>query len=237
MSRILCPLFFALALASQVFAQATVSVDESMGRNADKSLLASLALTALLPGTGQLYLGREDYLQAYLWTDAGAWMVLAASYFWGEQQLASARDYAIRYGNAASSVPKDLNFLETMGDYRSRGGPLYQNSKPDNDEDYNQARIRAGEDPNSSYPAAWTWDWGSSDSPESSAHLDAYNKMLRNHRISKIVFQVSIGALALNRVVSLLDVFHLYRTTSVQIAPILGPSGGAGAALMVQKSW
>jgi hypothetical protein len=124
-----------------------------------------------------------------------------------------------------------------MGDYRSRGGPLYQNSKPDNNEDYNQALIRAGEDPNSSYPADWTWDWGSSDNPETTARLKTYNQMLRNYRISKIVFQVSIGALALNRVVSLLDVFHLYRATSVQIAPLVGPSGGAGAALMVRRSW
>ena len=37
---------------------------------------------------------------------------------------------------------------------------------------------------------------------------------MRNYRISRIVFQVSVGALVLNRVVSMLDAMRIYRKTS-----------------------
>jgi hypothetical protein len=58
------------------------------------------------------------------------------------------------------------------------------------------------------------WDWGSSDNPETTEHIDEYKSRLRHYRVSRIVFQVSVGALLLNRVVSMLNTIRIYRATS-----------------------
>ena len=78
------------------------------------------------------------------------------------------------------------------------------------------------------------WDWGSSDNPESSKHIDEFKSRMRHFRVSRIVFQVSVGALILNRVVSMLDAVRIYRATSsksfsnrVQFAPEFYEDGGA----------
>ena len=82
------------------------------------------------------------------------------------------------------------------------------------DEDYNQAMIRAGKDVNSELDESIQWDWGSSDNPETTEHIDEFKSRLRHYRVSRIIFQVSVGALVLNRVVSMLDAMRIYRATS-----------------------
>ena len=68
------------------------------------------------------------------------------------------------------------------------------------------------------FDEAHTWNWGSSDNPETSRRMSHYRDILRNYRISRIAFQVSIGALILNRVISVLDVMRIYRSTSSSLA-------------------
>ena len=58
------------------------------------------------------------------------------------------------------------------------------------------------------------WDWGSSDNPETTEHIDEFKSRMRHYRLSRIVFQVSVGALLLNRVVSMLNTIRVYRATS-----------------------
>ena len=48
--------------------------------------------------------------------------------------------------------------------------------------------------------------------------MSHYRDILKNYRISRIAFQVSIGALILNRVISVLDVMRIYRSTSSDLA-------------------
>jgi hypothetical protein len=161
--------------------------------------------------------------------DAALWIAAGSMYYYSERELENARGYAVKYAGA-EGAPKNLAFLSLVGEYRSRGGSLYQNSSPGIHEDYNQAMLRAGLDPESEYPyaAPYIWDWGSSDNPETTARLDEYNKMLRRHRIGKIAFQVSIGAMALNRVLAILDAIIIYRQTaaslsSLHITPVATP--------------
>jgi len=220
-----------LVLGAQIaFSQTVISVDENLSRNRDKSLVLAMAASAVLPGAGHFYLGNKSRAYAFFWVDAALWVSASATWFYGDNQLASARGYAVKYAGA-EGAPKDLDFLSLVGNYRSRGGSLYQNSNPGNDEDYNQAMIRAGLDIEAEYPykPGYIWDWGSSDNPETTERMKNYNEMLRRHRIAKIAFQVSIGAMALNRVLAILDAMRLYRQTSanfssLQITPFATPS-------------
>jgi len=224
--RILLILVIGVQIA---FSQTVISVDENLSRNKDKNLALAIAASAVLPGAGHFYLGNNSKALSFFWIDAALWISASTTWFYGEDQLTSARGYAVKYAGA-EGAPKDLNFLTVMGNYRSRGGSLYQNSNPNNDEDYNQAMLRAGKEIDSEYPYeyGYIWDWGSSDNPETTKRMKNYNEMLRRHRIAKIAFQVSIGAMALNRVLAILDAMRLYRQTSanfshLQITPIATP--------------
>jgi len=220
---------FLLIAAVSAYSQTVVSVGEDLSSNRDKSLLFSIASSAVLPGAGHYYLGSKSRAAAFFWVDASLWLATGITYFYADNQLENARGYAVRYAGA-EGAPKDLAFLTVVGDYRSRGGSLYQNSSPDNNEDYNQMMIRAGLPIDAEYPYVYgyIWDWGSSDNPENTARMEKYREMLRRHRIAKIAFQVSLGAMALNRVLAIFDAVRIYRKTSanfshLNITPIATP--------------
>ncbi|MCL1956527.1 MAG: hypothetical protein FWF63_04325 [Fibromonadales bacterium] len=223
-------IFFILLIGVQIaFSQTVISVDENLSRNRDKNLALAMGASAVLPGAGHFYLGNNSRALAFFWIDAALWFSAGTTWFYGDDQLKSARGYAVKYAGAAGA-PKDLTFLTIVGNYRSRGGSLYQNSNPSNDEDYNQAMLRAGREIDSEYPyePGYIWDWGSSDNPETTERMKTYNEMLKRHRIAKIAFQVSIGAMALNRVLAILDAMRLYKQTSanfshLHITPLATP--------------
>lgn len=202
-----------LLVAVSAFSQVVITVDENVSKNQDKSLWLALGASALLPGMGELYLDERSLVKPFVWTDAALWLTAIGSYFIGERYITSAHGYAVRHAGLTTDS-KDVSLLNTVGDYRSRGGVAGQNSSPDMDEDYNQAMIRAGKAVDDEYSESIQWDWGSSDNPESTEHIDEFKSRLRHFRVSRIVFQVSVGALVLNRVVSILDVMRVYRATS-----------------------
>lgn len=211
--KLILALLFAVATA---YSQVVVSVDENVSKNSDKNWLIALGSSALLPGMGEHYLGEQKFVRPFVWTDVGLWVTAFGSYFIGERYLTSAHSYAVRHAGLTSGSKKE-SLLNTVGDYRSRGGVDGQNSSPDMDEDYNQAMLRAGktmDEINKGLSEDIQWDWGSSDNPESTEHMDEYKSRLRHYRVSRIVFQASVGALVLNRVVSMLNTVRVYRATS-----------------------
>lgn len=209
-------ILLALLLASvTAFSQVVISVDESVSKNSDKNVFLAVGASALIPGMGELYLGERDLVRPFMWTDAALWLTAVGSYIVGERYISSAHSYAVKHAGLKTSK-RSVDFLNTVGDYRSRGGVAGQNSSPDMDEDYNQSMIRAGKPVDDEYPntEAYQWDWGSSDNPETTEHMDAFNDRMRHYRVSRIVFQASVGALVLNRVISMLDAVRVYRATS-----------------------
>lgn len=206
-------LFILLFAAVTAFSQVVISVDNNVSKNSDKSWGIALGASALLPGMGELYLGEQEMVRPFVWTDVGLWVTAIGSYFIGERYVSSAHNYAVRHAGLTSDS-KNVSMLNTVGDYRSRAGVEGQNSSPDMDEDYNQAMIRAGKKIDEELDASIMWDWGSSDNPETSEHIDEYKSRLRHYRVSRIIFQASVGALVLNRVVSMLNSIRVYRATS-----------------------
>lgn len=207
-------LFLIVLLAATFgFSQIVISVDENVSRNHDKNLFLGLGASALLPGMGELYLGEQKMVRPFVWVDAALWITTIGSYVIGNRYISFAHDYAVRHAGLNTNSKK-VSLLNTVGDYRSRGGVAGQNSSPDMNEDYNQAMIRSGKKIDEEFDSSIQWDWGSSDNPESTEHMEEYKDRLSHYRISRIVFQASIGALVLNRVISVLDVMRIYRATS-----------------------
>jgi hypothetical protein len=212
-------LIIMIIMVQTIYSQTVISVDENLSRNKDKSMILSVAASIALPGAGHFYLGEKSRAAAFFWVDAALWVSAGTTWLYSDSQLENARGYAVKYAGA-EGAPKDLSFLSVVGNYRSRGGSLYQNSNPDNNEDYNQAMIRAGLAIDYEYPYeyGYIWDWGSSDNPETTARMKEYNEMLKRHRIAKIAFQISLGAMALNRVLAALDAMRIYKQTSANFS-------------------
>ncbi len=205
----------AILLASvAAFSQIVVSVDESVYKNSDKNVFLAVGASALLPGMGELYLNEKDLVRPFVWTDLALWVAAIGSYVVGDRYVASAQNYAVRH--AGFNGNKNVSLLNTVGSYRGRSGVFGQNSSPDMNEDYDQAMIRSGKKVDEEFSSEIQWDWGSSDNPESTKHIDEFKSRMRHYRVSRIVFQVSVGALILNRVISILDAVRIYRATSTK---------------------
>ncbi len=226
-------IILAILLASvAAFSQIVVSVDQNVYKNSDKNLFLAVGASALLPGMGELYLGEQKLVRPFVWTDLALWVTAIGSYVVGDRYVTSAQNYAVRH--AGFNGGKNVSLLNTVGSYRSRSGVFGQNSSPDMNEDYNQAMIRSGKNIDKEFAKDIQWDWGSSDNPESTEHIEEFKSRMRHFRVSRIVFQVSVGALILNRVVSMLDAVRIYRATSsksfssrVQFEPEFYQDGGA----------
>lgn len=232
-------LLFIFLLPVLLSAQTVVSVDSDITRNSGKSMPLALGASALLPGMGELYLGESSYTRPFVWVDASLWMTTIVSYIVGERYITSAHNYASRYAGLNTSSKK-MSLLNAVGDYRSRSGVKGQNSSPDDSENYNQAMLRAGKAIDSEFKASIDWDWGSSDNPETTNRKEHYKDLLGNYRISRMVFQIAVGALVVNRIASVLNTMRIYRATSssgfssLDVSPRIGLEGERGIDFSVR---
>ena len=58
-----------LLAAVSAFSQTVISVDENVSKNSDKSWLLAMGASAVLPGMGERYLGEQQFVRPFVWTD------------------------------------------------------------------------------------------------------------------------------------------------------------------------
>jgi hypothetical protein len=208
----------------------TIEVDPGQSRNKDKSLPLAMLFSATLPGSGEFYLNEKGNAKAFLLTEAGFWASLYVAFVVRESYLSSARNYASEHAGIDASS-KSPAFLETMATFRA-----YQ-EKQHRQDSYELAQILSGKrDGNYDIKAeeANYWDFGSSVNPENTANWRTFQQTLRYYRASKVAISFAIGALALNRLVSLANTLRVYKGTSakglgrIEIIPEIG-SDNTGA--------
>ena len=169
-----------LLAAASAFSQVVISVDQNVSKNSDKSWLLAMGSSALLPGMGERYLGEQQFVRPFVWTDIALWFTAIGSYVIGERYILSAHNYAVRHAGL-NSDSKSVSMLNSVGDYRSRSGVAGQNSSPDMDEDYNQAMIRSDKKVDEEFSNDIQWDWGSSDNPESTEHIEEFKSRIQKY--------------------------------------------------------
>lgn len=214
MARFLASTAFILALlVSQSYSQVRIGVAQAPKVEPWKAASASL----ILPGLGQTLLDQDESAQWFFLSEVSFWVTLGGAFSAKEHYLSTALDHAGRYASA-TSAPRDEEFLQLIGEYQSRSGSAGHNSSPDIGEDYNQDLIRSGLDVDYRYPNTqeYSWDWGSSDEAENNQRRNQYNSLLRKYRLSKIIYQTSIGLLLLNRVVSSIHALRSAQNQKVQ---------------------
>jgi len=202
----------------------TVEVDPRQSRNQDRSLGLAMLYSAVLPGTGELYLREKPNAKAFLLAEAGFWASLYVAFMARESYLNSARNYASDYAGIDASG-KSSAFLENMANYRSY---LEKQHRQDS---YELAQILSGKrsgDYDIKPVESNYWDFGSSANPENTRHWNTFQSTLRYYRASKVAISFAVGALALNRLASLANTLRVYKHTSAKtlglnLTPEIGP--------------
>jgi hypothetical protein len=211
-----------------------IEVDKNQSRNKDKSLPLAMALSAVLPGAGEYYLGEKGKAKAFFLIETGFWASLYVAIVAQDSYLQSARNYASEFAGIDASG-KDAAFLETMANYR-----VYQ-EKQHRQDSYELAQILSGkreQDYDIKPDPANYWDFGSASAPENTEHWRTFSSTLRYYRASKVAMSFAIGALALNRLASIVNALTDYKRTSARglsfdVTPDLGPES-AGTRLTVR---
>ena len=181
----------------------TVELDTARGRNAERSLGLALLGSALLPGTGEAYLGENHSARAFWLAEAGFWAGLFISTRIKADNMQSARNYASEYAGA-DAAGQGESYLEKLSTYRS------YREKEHRQDSYELNQVLSDK-PMAVLPE---WDFGSSATPENTVRWHEYQSVMRHYRGAKVAISFAGGALVLNRVASLAHTLRVYRRTS-----------------------
>ncbi len=215
----------------EVGGEFTIEVDQSRSQNEGKSLGMALLLSAAVPGIGEAYLKDRNKARTFLLVEVGFWAALYASVVMQGSYMQSARNFASEHAGIDASG-RDEQFLERMARYRS-----YE-EKHHRQDGYELAQVLNEQILDGNYELAPDpenrWDFGSSINPQNTLNWQSYESTLRHYRGAKVAVSFAIGALAVNRLASLVNTLHLHKKTSapstaqLRFTPEIGPGLGGG---------
>lgn len=190
------------------------------------------ATSAILPGTGELALGKTTQGAIMLGADILVW----SSFFALEKEKDNLTDtykqYAVVYAGAKSGMPE--SYYQNLQNYISsddfnryeelfaRNYYLIYAYNPEGYEEYILANTYSDEE-------SWSW--------QNQTYQDHYKKLRRRTQKAKIYQNLSIGALVLNRVVSVIDVSLINKKTNRPLSIYFTPTSNNGLMFNVQLEY
>lgn len=196
--------------AAKSFRTIAIAVDTVGASRNSRSTWAAVGLTLVLPGAGHRYLGHNTGAAIWMTGDLVMWSVLAVAWQMGSLYVEDAAEIANRYAGASLGSDPEINFLETMRDWRSRRPVAGRRDS------YDEALVQQGLAADSRYPedAAHDWDWGSPENPENNAHIASFEDALKGYRTSRIALTYAAGALLVSRAVAVADILRIRRKSA-----------------------
>lgn len=191
---------------------------------------AYLGMSALLPGTGELALGKTNRGAVMLGVDV---LDINAYLATGREKNDLTRSYK-RYAQVYAGIPDGMpdRYYQRLQDYLSsddfnqyqelmaRNYYLIYTYDPDGYGEYILANT---------YPDSEAWDW------QSVEHQDRYRSLRRRTQTAKMYQSLSLGVILLNRAISLIDVALISRDHSQPTALYFTPLETKG--LMLNYRW
>jgi len=188
---------------------------EAVGRRG----VATLA-SAAIPGTGQLLLGQPVRGEIMLWADAAAWTVWLSTSWLSAVREEDARLAAAVHAGADLAV-RDADYYRAL--------ERYDNSDEYNEDVRREARERYPDDPDAQRryyaangclgSAAWNWD-------SDSSRIQLYWRTRKSARAAGLGAQFALGALLLNRLVSIIDCAFFSRESALSSRFRVQPTAG-----------
>jgi len=159
-----------------------------------KSLIKAVALSALVPGTGEYYLEYKGRAYIFWGTDASIWLGYYGFSKWGNIKEEEYKAYAARYADALPEN-KDSRFFDNVALYDSR-------------DDYNLYTLLSEGDRTFLYPETrdYYWMWQTNDNKNHFASLRSSSKTAKRNA------SILLAVAGLNRLASIVDVMRVYYT-------------------------
>jgi hypothetical protein len=184
-----------------------------------QSKLPYLAMSVLVPGSGELALGKTNRGIVLLSSDLVAVSAYLKTAYDMDQQTKSYKRYAQHYAGVDPSMPQ--NHYQVVQEYFSsvdfnkfqemmaRNYFVIYLNDVEAFQNYMEANIYEGIE-------AWHW--------QSAMHWDTYKDMRRKHQRTKINHTLALGIMLLNRAVSVLDIAIIKTDGRLHASPH-GPDG------------
>ncbi len=172
----------------------------------DKQLLNPAMQSLILPGWGERSLDSRARGLLFSGTETGILIFTGLSWLAAEQFDNDMRHFAAEHAGVIDIDSKDDKFLDRLADY-------------DNMIEYNEQMLRNRRN-KELYSASQneSWDWETNE-----YRLEYQDIKLDRYRWSKFV-EFSLGAIALNHLISAMDALYLERTgANLQVQPTLSP--------------
>lgn len=194
MKKIILTFTIFLFAVSDSFSQ--ISIDEEVTTDTvnlftqyeqnNKSSKLAVFSSLLLPGSGHQYLGRQKSAFAYLTIDIFSLVGAVFAEQYSARVYSDARGYAALYADTKGGGNDDRYWMY-VGEF-------------DDSKSYNLA-IRNNRDFNNEYNTGEkSWSWVTTDDRKK------YNEMRKRARSYHLASSICIGAMVLNRIVSMLDI-------------------------------
>ncbi len=179
-----------------------------------QSRLAYVGMSALLPGSGELALGKTNRGLALLASE----IVAGYSFFKTNQDMNLQRDayknYALHYGGVPRQMPQEHYQViqeyissEEFNDFQDMMARNYFIIYH-NDEQAYLAYMEAN-----TYTGDESWEW------QSPMHWKTYKDMRRKHQKTKINHNLALGVMLLNRAISMIDTAIMSKNTHLYAVP------------------
>jgi hypothetical protein len=227
-ARVYITWLLAAAFAAQVAAQITVEDEIVTGEvslfdvNAEKerSLVAAMGLSLVLPGMGHYYTDKPKSALVYLSVDFASLFGALVFYGMADTQEKNARSFAASAAGIGSAPSGDA-YWRRIGAYMDAAeyNESVELSRGDADDLYND-------------PENW-WRWADKD------QQDKYNDLRQKARNFRVASSFFVGALVVNRILSIVDI-RVFRKKSlssgVRFEAALTPDA-KGSALMLRTNF
>jgi len=164
-----------------------------------KSPGKAMLLSALLPGTGQIYTGAKTKSRIFFSAEATAWLAYGGFKIWSKQKEDEFAGWAAEHaGIDPGEKPED--FWQMITYYDSR-------------QEY-EIYGRADEPDRPSYPSRVGWDW-KWDSDASRVH---YRQLRNSAKEADRRASFSVGAMLLNRIIAAIDAYRSAKSYNRDLA-------------------
>jgi hypothetical protein len=175
-----------------------------------QSRLARIAMSAVLPGSGEISLGKTNRGVALLASE----IIAAYGFFKTDYDMGLQRDAYKKYALEYAGVPLDMpqsHYQAIQEDISSNEYNLYLEMIARNYyliTNYDPAAYNEFME-TESYSGDQEWQW------QSPMHWDKYKDMRRKHQRTKINHNLALGVMLLNRAISVVDTALLSRNMQV----------------------
>jgi hypothetical protein len=183
---------FGLSDGQNIFKGNSFSEDND---NADKkNVWKAVGLSVLLPGAGEMYLGAKRTGTIFMIADGAMLSTIAGFAYYAVDRERQYKTFAQKYAGA-NTDNKDALFFETMMLYSSR-------------DEYNQLALLFTQDRSQMLPQTADWNWKWRTEQDQLGYYDIWRSSERAYDNLRF----AVGAAALNRVISVIDVLRIYKT-------------------------